>query len=340
MKRMRLLLIQAMAWSSLAFCGEIHDATRSGELAKVKALLNTNSDLVFSKDDKGETPLLLAVKSDHKDVAALLLANRADVNTQGKDEVLGGPDGATGISLGGMPLDWAVQGNDIDMVELLLTNKANVNAKDGLGQTPLFWAVRAGKNMVQLLLGNGADVNAKANDGQTPLHIAAKEVAELLLANKAEVNVKDNDGMTPLHLAALHQAGDKVALLLANKAEVNAKDHDDQTPLHLAAEHCIGDITIAKLLVANGAAVNAKDKNGDTPSSIPKDYFCPRLTELLQRHGGQDPRPMDTNIIHAAENGDAQAVKTLLAKDPRLALNEDSNGNTPLDLAALYGLDR
>ena len=56
----------------------------------IKSLLKTNADLVFSKDDKGETPLLLAVKNDHIDAAAFLLANKADVNTTAKNEAFTG----------------------------------------------------------------------------------------------------------------------------------------------------------------------------------------------------------------------------------------------------------
>ena len=51
------VMLVALAWSSLAFCGEIHDAAKDGDLEKVKALLKDNPDLVFSKDNDGATPL-------------------------------------------------------------------------------------------------------------------------------------------------------------------------------------------------------------------------------------------------------------------------------------------
>jgi hypothetical protein len=63
----------AMACSIPAFCGEIHDAARVGDLAKVQSLLKENPDLVFSKDNNGNTPLDYAVWLDHKDIAELLL---------------------------------------------------------------------------------------------------------------------------------------------------------------------------------------------------------------------------------------------------------------------------
>ena len=70
MKRIPLLLIHsavvtmvALAWSSLGFGGEIHDAAKAGDLAKVKTLLKDNPDLVFSKDSYGRTPLHLVASS-------------------------------------------------------------------------------------------------------------------------------------------------------------------------------------------------------------------------------------------------------------------------------------
>jgi len=39
------VLLAMLAWSTLAFCGEIHDAARAGDLKKVEALLKGNPDL-------------------------------------------------------------------------------------------------------------------------------------------------------------------------------------------------------------------------------------------------------------------------------------------------------
>ena len=66
----------------LRLLGEIHNAARDGDLEKVKALLKDNPDLVFSKDTNGTTPLHWAAINGHKDVASLLLANKAAVNAK------------------------------------------------------------------------------------------------------------------------------------------------------------------------------------------------------------------------------------------------------------------
>ena len=134
--RRAIVMLGALAWSSLALGGEIHDAAMNGDLDKVKALLTDNPDLVNSiTPDNGWTPLLYAAGHGHKDVAELLLANKADANA--KD-----PFGFT-------PLTLVADHGHKDMAELLLAYKADVNARTKGGSTPLLlggvqWQPRSG----------------------------------------------------------------------------------------------------------------------------------------------------------------------------------------------------
>jgi ankyrin repeat protein len=139
-------MLAALAWSGLAFCGEIHNAAITGDLTKVKALIQTIPELVFSKDKFGDTPLHWAARNGQKDTAALLLANKAEVNA--KD---------TG---GRTPLHSAVMNNRKDLAELLLANKAEVDARYNSGKTPLHEAAGAGsKDLVELLLGAKTEIS-------------------------------------------------------------------------------------------------------------------------------------------------------------------------------------
>jgi ankyrin repeat protein len=94
-----------LAWSSLAFCGEIHDAAGAGDVGKIKALLKKNPELVFSKDSIGWTPLHYAAYSGQKGAAELLLTSNADVNAKDKN--------------GHTPLAWATHKDHKDVAELL-----------------------------------------------------------------------------------------------------------------------------------------------------------------------------------------------------------------------------
>jgi hypothetical protein len=147
-----------LAWCGPAFCGEVHDASQAGDLAKVKALLSTNRDLVSSKDTNGWMPLHYAAMYGHKEVVELLLANKAEINAKDKN--------------GETALHFAAMLGRQPVAEVLLANKAEVDAKDNDGETPLFYAAR--KEIAELLLKNKADVNMKNKKGFTPLHEAVK----------------------------------------------------------------------------------------------------------------------------------------------------------------------
>jgi TonB family protein len=247
-------LLAALVYSSLAFCGAIHDAAEAGDLAKIKALLKNNSELISSKENDGSTPLHAAAFKGHRNVAEFLLANKADANARDKS--------------GYSPLHLAVLMGNKDTAALLITGGADVNARDKNGFTPLHAAGR--KDIAELLMANKADVNAVNNNGSTPLHTAAqkghKDVAALLLADKADVNARDNDAITPLHLTAFAGHKDVAEFLLANKADVGAQNNLGWTPLWYAAwgEHQ----DVAELLLANKADVNARDKFGYTLSDM------------------------------------------------------------------------
>jgi ankyrin repeat protein len=188
--RLTAVLLIVLGWSLPAFCGEIHDAAKAGDLAKVKALLKENPELVLSKDKAGFTSLHWAAYKGYKNLAELLLANKADVNARDND--------------GWKPLHMAVHK---DMAVLLLANNADINTTDNhYKRTPLHQAASSGaKDVVELLIAKGADVNAKANNGETPLHRAAeggrKDAAKLLLAHGSKVNAKNRKGKTPLRVA-------------------------------------------------------------------------------------------------------------------------------------------
>jgi uncharacterized protein len=147
-----------LTWCRPAFCGEIHDASQTGDLAKVKALLSANPDLVSSKDTNGSMPLHYATIYGRKEVAELLLKSKADVNAKDKN--------------GETALHFAAMLGRQGLAELLLANKAEVDAQDNDGETPLFYAAR--KEIAELLLNNKANVNAKNKKGFTPLHEAVE----------------------------------------------------------------------------------------------------------------------------------------------------------------------
>lgn len=224
-----LFTIGTLIWTGLAFCGEIHDAAKNGEMKKVKTLLKDNPNLVFSKDTNGLTPLFFAVSFGHKDVAELLLANNADVND--KD------------SVGNTPLTLAVIVGQKDMVELLLTNKANINAKDSKGNTPLSIAV--------------------AISSWDEHH---KEVANLLSAYQANLNAMEKERQTPLPTAAAAPLPQVLSLNSENTKQNWSKLHEGLTVEEV--DQLVGEIGAERIKMYNdslqmGALINASEQNID-----------------------------------------------------------------------------
>jgi ankyrin repeat protein len=196
-----------LASSCTALAGEIHHAVHENDIPKVKKLLQDNPDLISAKSEHGYTPLHMAASHGYKDMAELLLANKAEVNA--KDD----NDSTT-------PLHQAAvaPGDHSDLVEMLLAHKADVNAADKNGLTPLHYAVLSNnRDVAKSLLSHGGNANAKDNQrGQTPLIVAvgngSKEMAELLLEFGADVNAADMRG-TPLAWA-LHTNHPEIAEML------------------------------------------------------------------------------------------------------------------------------
>jgi len=229
------------------------EATFEGNVEEVEELLNKGVDPNV-KDEDGNTPLHLAIMSDHLQIAKLLIEKGADVNAKNKREKT--------------PLHIAVERSNEKAAVLLIEKGADVNAGDSVKSTSLHVAVDQGSLAIaRLLVEKGADVNARNLWGKTPLHYAARHphagIAALLIEKGADVSAKSNNGWTPLHIAAGNGNLEVIQLLVEKGADVNAKDAQGWTPLHVAAGN--GHADVVEFLVGKSVDVNARDRYGRTP---------------------------------------------------------------------------
>ncbi len=158
--------------------GQLHEAAKSGDLTAIAAALDAGADV--EEQDKGATPLFLAVRDGHVEAAALLIERGARLDNP---------------SRAGLPLTAAVLKSAPDLVRLLLEHGADPNAV-ARGEPMLHLAVSGNcLECVQALVQAGADVNAVWIRGDparnpaiiTPYHLARHdhhaEIAEYLLAH-------------------------------------------------------------------------------------------------------------------------------------------------------------
>lgn len=123
----------------------------------VKALAEGVSVNDTSPYGERVTPLVLAVQKSNVQVAKLLLASGADVDSQGSN------GGITALMA-------ASKSGQTDMLKILLRKNADVNIQDNNGNSALHWAAfNARAEVVSLLLGAGADITLTNGSHKTPL---------------------------------------------------------------------------------------------------------------------------------------------------------------------------
>jgi ankyrin repeat protein len=342
------VLLLLLSWSSLALCGEIHEAVKRGDAKKVKSLLQEDPALVNLEDERGATPLFLAVSSNQpsKEIVEALLekgaagaykpgfnldpeiarilenhaeARRIESLVKEHPELINAP-----VKDGMAEMHWlAIRGRKA-AIEVLLKNRADVNVRTfDDDETPLHYAVGNGhKDIVALLLANGADVNAAQRANKwTPLIQAVNarevEIAEFLISHGADVNRRDFMNYTALHWAIDRGPLDTVRssminLLISKGADIKGSGKD-YTPLHKAV---MMDIESTKLLLDLGANVNARDGAGTTPLHKAAEHGDKAIVELLIERGADvNAKDIagDTALHRAAQYGNVSIAQVLIA---------------------------
>jgi ankyrin repeat protein len=117
-------------------------AMRDGN--KATELLQSHPTIIDTKNDKGDTPLLVVVRDGDSDWTGFLLNKGADVNAHGTN--------------GDTPLIAAAKAGFNDAVGWLIGMGADVDETNRSGETALIIAVQRGNaRMVKLLLDHGAN---------------------------------------------------------------------------------------------------------------------------------------------------------------------------------------
>jgi uncharacterized protein len=197
----------------------LFEAIRTGDLAAVQSLLDSDPSLASAKNDSGVSAVLMSIYTGRREIRDLLLARgttldlhdaaAAGVLPRVKQLVDENPTLSRSFSPDGFPVvALAAVFGHLEVTRYLAEKGADINApaSNGSGYNALTGAVASGHTQIVLwLLESGANPNYRYGPGYTPLLTAAAdgrlEVLKLLLARGADLHATSSDGKSALTLA-------------------------------------------------------------------------------------------------------------------------------------------
>jgi len=213
---------------------EVVSAAQSGDIEKLRGLLQGNPSLASARDASGVSALMHAYYCRQQGAADLLLRTNASLDifeatAAGKADKVSAiletdPDAVKSCSADGFTaLHFAAFFNCPEIARNLIRHGAAVAAvaavaRNSMKVMPLHRAAAAHSGeIVRLLLENGAPPNVPQEGGWVPLHEAARtgdtEMVKVLLQNGADPQLRSNDGKSAAELARTNGHEELVKLL-------------------------------------------------------------------------------------------------------------------------------
>ncbi|XP_022777993.1 ankyrin repeat and EF-hand domain-containing protein 1-like, partial [Stylophora pistillata] len=218
----------------------------------------------------------------------------------------------------------------------------SVHSKDATGRTPLIHAaVNCNFQAVKGLIKRGADPSLMDKGGWIALHFAAQggntDFIDLIHAHLPDIESKTAEGHTPLMVAAFTGKLHAVKWFLEKGENVTCVDNRRWHMLHFAAQG--GNTDVIDLIHTFWPDIESNTAEGYIPLMVAA------LTGKLHAvkwflEKGPNVTCVDNrrwNMLHfAAEGGDTDVIDLIRTHLPDIE-SKETNGNTPLMVAALKG---
>ena len=298
-------------------------AATMGNLDAVQQLILNGADVNKTNSFNKDTALLRSLYGNFPEITRLLVYSGADINAKN--------------NYNHSPMYIALEKKQAEFIDLFLSS----GVREGLNTAYLFRA-SAQKNPMGVLamLKGGIDPNVKNEKGNTPLIISASlgdvPSVQSLMAYRADVNAANNDGNTALIYAAGAAKGyeEVVRRLLAADADPTIAANDGLIPYMIARKNNRGqvlkwfdmDLTQVKnsVIEQDNAALMAQAKAEGR-----------ELPQLGQQ--SQEKPVTDADIFTAAQTGDMELAKKVIAANKAVVFDKNKAGETPLAVAVENG---
>ena len=312
----------------------LHAAVRSENPAILSMLLAAGAE-VESKDEAGNTALIIASSTGRDDMVLVLLAGGARIETTD--------------NRGWTALTAARQKNHLSVEQILVDHGAPdpllasaphrsgeldmaFTAEGEAGWTPLMYAAwRGDVDTVKRILRKQPEVDAVDRDGHTALSRAAwqghVEIVDALLVSGADPNMRQNNSFTPLLWATQNGHSETIRSLVAAHASLEvAIPATGYSAMLLACSR--QDAVTANLLLALGVDIDWRSSRGETALMLAAMSESGELLGQLLDHGA-DPEVRDergrTAVWYAIISGRHRNLSMLLDRDANSEARDDSN---------------
>ena len=303
----------------------LHWAACHGLLGLVAALLEEPDINTNTKDDCGDSPVLLAAKSLQFEAVRCLMPQGTEINQQGE----------RGMTL----LHWSIVHGQQELVQDLLVLPAlDLEVQDVTGNTPLVMAASLHRYVeMRLLLKEGSEVSVQGASSRTPLHWVCKrgytDMVRQLIQRNSPLDVLDAEHNSPLLVAARHGKEEAATELVRAGADLSIVDQEGRTALHHMAS--LGLQQAATEALSRGTQADITDVRGNTPLLLAAERGHSGVMEALIGRcdvdvvGGSGK----TALWHCARQGLLSCVQSLLQAGAR----PDHGEPSPLIQAARHG---